>query len=84
MVELVDTRDLKSLEGNFVPVQVGSGHHFYKLNSNYFMELALGEAKQAVLEDEVPVGCIIVKDNNVIASAKMVHSIKLTNTTCGD
>ena len=26
VVELVDTRDLKSLEGNFVPVQVRSGH----------------------------------------------------------
>tara|TARA_B100001989_G_scaffold249180_1_gene224036 strand:- start:11714 stop:12142 length:429 start_codon:yes stop_codon:yes gene_type:complete len=34
------------------------------------MELALREAKQAVLEDEVPVGCIIVRDNNVIASAR--------------
>ena len=26
VVKLVDTRDLKSLEGNFVPVQVGPGH----------------------------------------------------------
>ena len=29
VVELVDTRDLKSLEGNFVPVQVGPGYHKY-------------------------------------------------------
>ena len=31
VVKLVDTRDLKSLEGNFVPVQVGPGHHNMKV-----------------------------------------------------
>ena len=32
-----------------------------------FMKEALKEAKKAYLEDEVPVGCIIVKDNKIIA-----------------
>jgi len=34
-----------------------------------FMEYALKEAKRALIEDEVPVGCVIVKDNQIIASA---------------
>lgn len=33
------------------------------------MELAIAEAKKAAFIDEVPIGCIIVKDNQVIASA---------------
>ena len=32
VVKLVDTRDLKSLEGNFVPVQVRLGHHSKHMN----------------------------------------------------
>ena len=32
-----------------------------------FMKEALKEAKKAYLEDEVPVGCVIVKDNKIIA-----------------
>lgn len=34
-----------------------------------YMLLALEEAKKAYAENEVPVGCIIVKDNEIIASA---------------
>lgn len=34
-----------------------------------FMKLALKEAKKAALIDEVPVGCVIVKDGKVIAKA---------------
>lgn len=34
-----------------------------------FMNVALEEAKKAILLDEVPVGAIIVKDNKVIARA---------------
>ncbi len=34
-----------------------------------YMALALKEAKKALLFDEVPVGCIIVKDNKIIARA---------------
>jgi len=36
-------------------------------NPEYFMSLALKEAKKAELIDEVPIGCIIVKDDKVIA-----------------
>ena len=41
-----------------------------------YMEFALSEAKKAFMDNEVPVGCVIVKDNNVIASAH--------NTTISD
>ena len=34
-----------------------------------YMALALKEAKKALLLDEVPVGCVIVKDNKIIARA---------------
>ena len=36
---------------------------------NKFMELAIEEARLALEEDEVPVGAVIVKDGQVIASA---------------
>lgn len=50
-------------------------------NHEYFMSLALKEAKKAALIDEVPIGCIIVKDNKVIARA---HNKKETNfDPCG-
>ncbi|MCI5996814.1 MAG: tRNA adenosine(34) deaminase TadA [Peptoniphilaceae bacterium] len=32
-----------------------------------FMKLAINEAKKAYLKNEVPVGCVIVKDDKVIA-----------------
>ena len=32
-----------------------------------FMRIALLEAKKAASEDEVPIGCVIVKDNKVIS-----------------
>ena len=32
-----------------------------------YMQMALEEAKLAALEDEVPIGCVIVKDDKVIA-----------------
>ena len=41
-----------------------------------YMELALEEAKLAALEDEVPIGCVIVKDDKVIAKA---HNLRETN-----
>lgn len=34
-----------------------------------YMDIALKEAKKAYKEDEVPIGCVIVKDNKVIAKA---------------
>lgn len=33
----------------------------------YFMNLALKEAQKALLIDEVPIGCVIVKDDKVIS-----------------
>ena len=39
------------------------------LDDIYFMKEALKEAKKALEKDEVPVGCIIVCDNEIIARA---------------
>jgi tRNA(adenine34) deaminase len=36
---------------------------------NHYMRLALNEARQALLEDEVPIGAVIVRGEQVIASA---------------
>ena len=36
-------------------------------NPEYFMSLALKEAKKALEIDEVPIGCVIVKDDKVIS-----------------
>ncbi len=33
------------------------------------MDIAIKEAKKAYLEDEVPIGCVLVKDDQVIAKA---------------
>ena len=38
-------------------------------NDNYFMKEALKEAQKALEKDEVPVGCVIVCDNQIIARA---------------
>ena len=38
-------------------------------DDNYFMKEALKEAKKAADKDEVPVGCVIVCDNQIIARA---------------
>jgi tRNA(adenine34) deaminase len=34
----------------------------------HWMELALGEARQAVAEDEIPVGAVLIKDGELILS----------------
>ena len=34
-----------------------------------YMKIALKEAQKAYLEDEVPVGCVIVKDNKIISKS---------------
>lgn len=36
--------------------------------NEYFMRLALKNAIKAYMEDEVPVGCIIVKNNEILSS----------------
>ena len=38
-------------------------------NDIKYMQEALKEAELAALEDEVPIGCVIVKDNQIIARA---------------
>ena len=38
-------------------------------NDEYYMNLALEEAKNALIKDEVPIGCVIVYNNEVIATA---------------
>ena len=35
-------------------------------NDEYYMNEALKEAMKAYKEDEVPVGCVIVKDDKII------------------
>ena len=41
-----------------------------------YMRLALLEAKKAASEDEVPIGCVIVKDNKVISKGHNRREIK--------
>ena len=48
-------------------------------DKEYYMELAIKEAKKATLEDEVPVGCVIVKDGEVIAKT---HNKTIKNNNC--
>ncbi|MBI9030856.1 nucleoside deaminase [bacterium] len=36
-------------------------------NDQYFMQLALQEAHKAFIDDEVPIGAVLVKDNEIIA-----------------
>ena len=38
-------------------------------NREYFMKIAIEEAKQAMKEDEVPVGAVIVKEGKIISKA---------------
>lgn len=40
---------------------------FFMNDDKYFMLLALEEAKKALLEDEVPIGCVLVMNNEIIA-----------------
>lgn len=42
----------------------------------YYMQLALREAKKALLKDEVPVGAVIVKDGQVIAKGHNLRESK--------
>ena len=41
-----------------------------------YMKIALDEARKALNKGEVPVGAVIVKDGNIIATA---HNLKETN-----
>ena len=44
------------------------------------MEVALDAAKQAYEENEVPVGCIIVKDKHIVAQAHNLMKISKNQT----
>ena len=39
------------------------------MQEEYFMNYALNEAKKALKKDEVPIGCIIVKDGRIISKS---------------
>ena len=45
-----------------------------------FMKAALKEARKAYLEDEVPVGAVIVKDGKIIARAHNIKEMKNDTT----
>lgn len=38
-------------------------------DDKYYMNIAIEEAKKAFNQDEVPIGCVIIKDNNIIAKS---------------
>ncbi|ALV23336.1 hypothetical protein ASO20_01555 [Mycoplasma sp. (ex Biomphalaria glabrata)] len=46
----------------------------HELTNEYFMNIALKEAKKAFLKKEVPVGCVIVNDKNRILAKS--HNLK--------
>lgn len=48
---------------------------------NKFMQEALAEARKCFLHDDVPVGCVIVKNDEIIARAYNTR-IKNKNTIC--
>ena len=49
-------------------------------NDNYFMNEALKEAQKALEKNEVPVGCVIVCENQIIARAHNLNQ-KLNDAT---
>ncbi len=46
------------------------------MNDEYFMSLAIKEAKKAYKKGEVPVGAVVVKDGEVVASAHNTRETK--------
>lgn len=49
---------------------------FMKKTNEYYMSIALKEAYKALLINEVPIGCVIVKDNKIIARAHNIRETK--------
>ena len=41
-----------------------------------YIKLALKEAKKALLKDEVPIGCVIVKDNKIVSRGHNLRETK--------
>lgn len=52
-----------------------------RMNDDYYMGLALKEAELAYMHEEVPVGCVIVYQNKVIAKA---HNLRYKNKSVLD
>lgn len=50
------------------------------MDKEYYMKEALKEAKKAYKELEIPVGCVIVKDDKIIARAHNQKEIKKDTT----
>ena len=48
------------------------------VKENRFMKEAIKEAKKAELIDEVPIGCVIVKDDKIVARGHNVRETKKT------
>ena len=46
------------------------------MNDEYYMNIALKEAEKAYKKNEIPVGCVIVKDNNIIAKGHYLKESK--------
>jgi tRNA(adenine34) deaminase len=53
--------------------------HFFP-RDQYFMRLALREAERAVEHDDVPIGAVLVRDGEVIASAHNEREIRADPT----
>lgn len=49
-------------------------------NDKYFMELALDEARACTETGDVPVGCVIVKDGEVIARGRNTREAEMSAT----
>lgn len=47
-------------------------------DDHYFMKIALNEAKKAAIKGEVPVGCVIVYQNEIIAKA---HNLRIKDNS---
>ena len=47
------------------------------MNDIYYMKKALKEAKKAAILGDVPIGCIIVKEDHIISSAHNQKEIEL-------
>ena len=59
------------------------GFYLSMTREEKYMKLALKEAKKALLIDEVPIGCVIVKDDKVIArSFNTREKDKLVTSHC--
>ena len=57
------------------------GLFFMRKSNEYYMRIALNEAKKAALVDEVPIGCVIIKDGKIISKGHNVRETK--NDPCG-